>query len=260
MNIASGSSGNATYVGSDSTHILIDSGVSRKRIIEGLNKLGLSLDDITAVLVSHEHTDHVSSLRTLERTRQIPVFTTKGTADVLAAGSCLDGNTDILNIVSSDVPFSVGDIKITAIRTNHDAREPVCFRLSHNGKHCAVVTDLGVYDQDLVSKMQGLSAILIEANHDRRMLEAGPYPYPLKLRIAGDKGHLSNESSGKLLSLLLNDDLQHIALGHISQKNNSKELAWLTVVTEISENTQYHVSDLKIDIADQLMGTEIYDF
>ncbi len=125
-----------------------------------------------------------------------------------------------------------------------------------------MVTDLGEYDDYLIDNLQNQSAIIMEANHDIRMLEAGPYPYPLKLRVAGNKGHLSNESSGRLLSRLLNDNMQYIALGHLSKKNNNKELARLTVEAEIDGDicNNYRSADFRIDIAEQDIGTPIYIF
>ena len=260
MNIASGSGGNATYIGSNDTHILIDAGISRKRIQEGLNKLDLSINDITAILISHEHTDHVSSLCTVERSCRVPVYATEGTFSALKDLRLKIESDDLLNIIQPEEEFMIGDIKITAVRTSHDAKEPVCFRLETSDSSCAVITDLGVYDEKLINNMLGLNLVLIESNHDRRMLEAGPYPYPLKLRIAGDKGHLSNESSGRLLSGLLNDRMKHIILGHLSEKNNSKDLAKLTVINEINEHSGFNAGDFRIDIADQKNGSEIYSF
>lgn len=261
MNIASGSSGNATYVGSGSTHILIDSGISRKRIMEGLKKLELSLDDLSAVLVTHEHYDHISSLAMLEKAAQIPVYSTAGTASALLGKGILTEESGLLHTIGKDEVFCIGDLEVTALGTSHDAADPVCFRISNRGSSCAVVTDLGVYDDHLVDSLKGLSALMLEANHDIRMLETGPYPYPLKMRIAGKKGHLSNEVSGQLLAKLLHDDMRYIALGHLSKKNNHEELARMSVAYEIDTGVQeYRASDFRIDVADQEHGTQIYEF
>ena len=261
MNIASGSSGNATYVGSGSTHILIDSGISRKRILEGLKRLELSLDDLTAILVTHEHYDHISSLAMLEKAALIPVYTTGGTAAVLRGKGILAEECGLMHIIGAEETFRLGDLEITALRTSHDAADPVCFRISGQKSSCAVVTDLGEYDEHLVDSLKGLSAVMLEANHDIRMLETGPYPYPLKMRIAGKKGHLSNEVSGRLLSRLLHDDMRYIALAHLSRKNNHEELARMSVAYEIDTGEQrYRASDFRIDVADQEKGTQVYEF
>ncbi|MBQ9030766.1 MAG: MBL fold metallo-hydrolase [Parasporobacterium sp.] len=259
MNIASGSSGNATYVGTDHTHILIDSGVSRKRIMEGLKRLDLSLKDLDAVLITHEHSDHIASLAMVEKASLIPVYTSEGTARQLQEKEMIP--QELLHPVGKEQPFRIGDLRITALPTSHDAADPVCYRLSDGRSDCAVVTDLGTYDEALVRQLQGLDAVVLEANHDVRMLEAGPYPYPLKRRIAGKKGHLSNEDSGRLLSRILHDHLKYIALAHLSRKNNTEDLARLSVAWEIDlGECSYRGDDFPIAVADQAVGTEIFMF
>ena len=261
MNIASGSSGNVTYVGSEHTHLLIDSGVSRKKILEGLKRLDLTLGDIDAILISHEHSDHISSLGVLERTREIPIYATSGTANGILKCGFVGENSGLFHNIDADSSFVIGDIMVTALKINHDAADPVCFRFDEKKSSCAVVTDLGEPTSYLKEHLTGLSALILEANHDIRMLETGPYPYPLKMRIGGRKGHLSNESSGKFLSEILHDDMKHIALGHLSEKNNTADLALLTAKTEIEyADNIYHAADFAIDIAHQTTGTEIYNF
>lgn len=261
MNIASGSSGNATYVGSDHTHILIDCGVSRKRITEGLKRLDLGLEDLTAILITHEHSDHISSLKLLEKTRPVPVYTAPGTAAAIEQQGYLNETEGTVQSIRKGEPFRIGDIEIYALPVHHDAADPVCFRLNCEGSGCAVVTDLGEYNQELLNSLQGLNALMIEANHDVRMLEAGPYPYPLKLRVAGPGGHLSNESAGQMICSLLNENTKYISLAHLSKQNNSPDLARLTVNTEVdAARIPFSSSDFRIDVADPRCGTEIYDF
>jgi len=215
LNIASGSSGNATYIGSEDANILIDAGVSRKRIAQGLEEAGIRITDLDAVLVTHEHIDHVSGIGVLERSHQIPVYTTEGTIrgmnDIRSLG---EFDRDVFIPIKAGRGFSIGSLDIMPLRISHDANEPVCYRISEGEKSFAVVTDLGEYDDELLSYLQGLTGILLESNHDVRMLEAGPYPYPLKRRILGRFGHLSNESSGRLLARVLHDNIKYIALGH----------------------------------------------
>lgn len=261
MNIASGSSGNATYVGSGSTHILIDAGISRKRIAEGLKRLDLKLEDLDAILITHEHSDHISSLKTLENACRIPVYTTPGTARAIRRITGMQEMDDILHDIGKEETFRIRDLEITAFGVSHDAADPVCYRLQNGNSSCAVVTDLGCFDETLVKELAGLKALMIEANHDVRMLEAGPYPYPLKLRVAGNGGHLSNEYAGRLLSELLHDQMEYVALAHLSKQNNSPDLARITVDTEIdAADNRYHAGDFRIDIADQKEGTSIYEF
>ena len=264
-NIASGSKGNATYVGNDHTHILIDTGVSKKRIYEGLKALDLSPKDISAILITHEHTDHVCALDMIERELKVPVFLTNGTKQILREKSRLTVSDELVHVIRADESFAIGDITVKALQISHDAAEPVCYRFQQASagtvSSCAVVTDLGQYDEKLLHELHGLSLLMLEANHDLRMLQTGPYPYPLKRRIASGKGHLSNEASGRMVSQLLHEGMQHIALGHLSQKNNYRELALLAVQNEIDAwDNPWHAKDFPIDVADPMTGTPIYQF
>ena len=259
MNIASGSSGNATYIGSGSTHILIDAGLSRKRIQEGLSGAGISLKDITAILITHEHIDHIAALGVIERGREIPIYATAGTWEGIKNTRSLGQfNEEVFNEISCDQDFTIGDLTVRALSTWHDAKEPCCFRISDGKKSLAVVTDLGGCDEYLTGNLMGLSGILIEANHDVRMLEVGPYPYPLKKRIAGRTGHLSNEACGRLLSALLHDGMESITLGHLSHENNMPELALVTVENEIENSpSPYGKGDFEIKVAHRDLCSEL---
>lgn len=261
LNIASGSSGNATYIGTETTHILLDAGISRKRILEGLAKAGLSLEDLDAILVTHEHADHISSLGVLERTREIPVYATEGTLEEIRTCKSLGSfNKDVLHSVKIDRPFEIGDLKICPLKVDHDAKEPVCYRLYEGAKSCAVVTDLGEYNPYLLENLKDLDLLMLEANHDVRMLETGPYPYPLKLRILGRYGHLSNENSGMFLSELLHDQIRHILLGHISRENNTRELAKLAVENEVDASaSKYRADDFEIRTLRHDAASEVFE-
>ncbi len=250
MTIASGSSGNCIYVGDDDTHVLIDTGISRKKVEEGLRRLDLSLNDINAILVTHEHSDHISGLGVVERKCEIPLYATWGTIQGIKntnLGRMPDG---IYNTVECDICFSIGSLKIKPIATSHDALCPCGYRVESQDKVFGLVTDLGVYDDYIVDSFAGVNCIVIEANHDIRMLETGPYPYLLKQRILGDRGHLSNESAGHLIDRLLGNQMQEILLGHLSKENNYPDLAYETVRTEIDlSESCYHSKDFKISVA-----------
>lgn len=232
--LSSGSSGNCIYVGNDDTHILIDAGVSYKTIENGLSALGLSIDDINAVLVTHEHSDHIKGLGVLERKRFIPVYASMGTIQGIYDTNLGRMDYDCIHSIRDISDFYINDICVTPHEISHDANEPLCFSFSFNDKSCAVVTDLGKYDEELESSFSGLDAFLIEANHDVRMLEMGPYPYNLKRRILSDKGHLSNEACGRFVSKILHDDTKAVMLGHLSEQNNLPELAYEAVRLEIT--------------------------
>ncbi len=262
LNIASGSSGNCTYIGTDNTHILIDTGISKKRIIEGLNYADVSIDDISAILITHEHIDHIQSLGIIERKNEIPIYATKGTIDgIKNCSSIKDFNYEMFHVINEDCPFSINDINFTALKTSHDANQSVCFKFENLKKTGAIVTDLGLYDDYLINNLTDLQFLMLESNHDVRMLEVGPYPYPLKQRILGAKGHLSNESAGQFLDKILNDNINEIILGHLSRENNTKDLAKLAIMNEIDASTsKYKSDDFKIDIAHHDSYSEIVEF
>ena len=260
--IASGSSGNCIYIGSEDHHILIDAGVSCKRMEQGLKSLGLTPADIDAVVLTHEHSDHIKGLGVAARKYGIPVYATDGTT--LAVKSMknlgeIDGG--LFHSVRADRNFRIGDLEIFPFYVSHDAAEPVAYRVECAGRSAAVATDLGVYTDYTIDHLRDVDVLLLEANHDIRMLEAGRYPYYLKSRIAGELGHLSNETAGKLLCRLLHDCTRHIFLGHLSKENNYPELAYETVKLEISfGDTPYGPADFPIDIAPRDMPAECVEF
>ncbi|MCR5784842.1 MAG: MBL fold metallo-hydrolase [Eubacterium sp.] len=260
LSIASGSSGNCIYIGSDDTHILIDAGISGKKIEEGLLKADLSPRDISGICVTHEHIDHIKGLGVIARKYGIPMYMTEGTKNmVLATSSVGKIDQSLCHTVSAENRFSIGDIEILPMEISHDAAEPVAY-LAYSGTQSAgVVTDLGIYTDHQVELMQGLDILLLEANHDVRMLEMGPYPYPLKQRILGNKGHLSNETSGKLLGRVLHDNFGRVVLGHLSHENNMAELAYETVRAEITlGDCPYKGDDFPIDVARRDCPSEVY--
>lgn len=251
LSICSGSSGNCIYVGSDNTHLLIDAGVSGKKIEAGLNAADISGNDINGILVTHEHSDHISAIGVMARRYNIPIYATSGTIQGIIASPSTGNIDDSLFVaINGDSDFNIGDINVHAHSISHDAREPVAYRINHNEKSVGIVTDLGKFDDNLVNAFSDLNALLIESNHDVNMLQVGRYPYPLKQRILGDKGHLSNESCGRLLCRLLNDGLDHILLGHLSAENNLPELAYEAVRLELlmGQNDR-NVSDINLKVA-----------
>lgn len=152
--------------------------------------------------------------------------------------------------VVPEMEFMIGDLRIEPISISHDAADPVAYKMKRGAKSIAVVTDLGKYDDAVIDKLQNLDALLLEANHDVHMLQAGPYPYPLKRRILGDRGHLSNELSGRLLGEILHDGFKAVVLGHLSKENNYPELAYETVRLEVTmSRNQYRGDDFPIYVA-----------
>ena len=258
--IASGSSGNCIYIGSDKASVLIDAGVSFKRISEALGGIGHSVHDLTAVLVTHEHSDHIAGLGVLLRKAHIPVYATSATIRQILRYSPL-GKVDesLFHPVDADCPFEIGDLKAEAFHISHDAADPVAYRVEEGKRAAAVATDMGSFNRYTLNHLRDLDVILVEANHDEHMLQAGPYPYALKRRIMGEKGHLSNLSSAMLLSQVLNDHMKMAYLGHLSKTNNYADLAYATVISEMAMDPECHYSegDIPIRVASREHPMEI---
>ncbi len=249
--IASGSSGNCIFAGSDTTSLLIDSGISGKRIDQGLKEIGRAPQELDGVLVTHEHSDHISGLGVISRKYGLPIYATKGTLEAIASCKSLGKiSSSLFHEITPQQDFGIGDITVTPIPVSHDAAQPTAYLLRRAQKSMAVITDLGTYDDVLIRQLQRLDVLFLEANHDIHMLQAGRYPYYLKQRILGDRGHLSNEASGRLLNELLHDSFKAVMLGHLSKENNYERLAYETVRLEIDmADTPYHASDFPIHIA-----------
>lgn len=249
--IASGSSGNCSYIGSDSTHILVDAGVTAKLIEGELNKLELSTGDLNGIFVTHEHIDHIKGIGVISRKYGIPVYGTLETLrEIMLTKSlgCVDKSC--LRPILPDIPLQVGDMRIIPFTIDHDAVNPLGFRIEQGERRVAVATDLGHYDAYIEAQLKDLDALLIEANHDLDMLARGPYPMQLKRRILSDHGHLSNENSGRLISEILHDRIKHIFLGHLSKENNEPALALETVKMQIDQGeTPYRAKDFNITVA-----------
>lgn len=257
--IASGSSGNCIYVGSDCAHVLIDIGISGKRMEAGLNSLDLTGRDIDGVLITHEHSDHIKGLGVIARKYGIPIYTTGGTADALLRSGTMGKIPEgIFHEIREDEPFFIKDLKINLFTIPHDAAQPVGYRLECGEHSVGIATDLGKYNDYIIENLQNLDALLLEANHDIRMLQVGRYPYYLKQRIMGDRGHLSNENAGRLLCRLLHDHLKAVFLGHLSKENNYEELAYETVCSEVTlGDNPYKSKDFKIQVAKRDFISEV---
>lgn len=259
--IASGSSGNCIYVGSDSTHLLVDIGISAKRAVAGLEEIDIKPDELSGILITHEHSDHISGLGVFSRKYGIPVYASEGTIRGIKEYDKLgDFDQSLFRTISADSDFYINDIAVNAMNTSHDVYEPLAFTFANNNKRVAIATDLGNYSDYTVKHLENMDAILLEANHDVRMLQVGPYPYWLKRRILSDEGHLSNELSGRLLSSILHDDMKKIVLGHLSKENNMPELAYETVRVEIGmADNKYKPDDFDISVARRDCVSEIIE-
>lgn len=261
--IASGSSGNCIYVGSEEGAVLIDAGISCRRITDALHGIDRKLSDIHAIFVTHEHSDHVAALGVISRKAHIPIYATAATIRQLKRYSAL-GKIDegLFHEVRPDVPVAIDDMKAIPFSISHDAADPVAYRIEQGSKAAAVATDMGCYDENTVSHLQNLDTVLVESNHDENMLEVGPYPYPLKRRIMSEKGHLSNSACGQLLCEILTGRTRAAYLGHLSKMNNYEALAYATVTTQINEDESCEVKsgDLPILVASREHPMEMLSF
>ena len=256
--IASGSSGNCIYVGSENTSLLIDTGISGKKVEFGLNSLDLTTKDLDGIFVTHEHSDHIKGLGVIARKCGVPIYATAGTIQAMEQSGSLGKMPDgIFHEIQADENCRIGDLTVHPFHISHDAADPVGYRISQGSRSVGIATDMGVYDDYIVDNLKGLDAILLEANHDVNMLQVGSYPYYLKRRILGNRGHLSNELSGRLVCDLMHDGLKAIQLGHLSKENNMEELAYETVRTEINMSSiPYSANDIELSVAKRSEASE----
>ncbi len=233
--IASSSGGNCVYIGTENTNILIDAGLSGKRIEEGLGELELTGHDIDAVFVTHEHSDHVDGIGVLSRRYDIPVYATEGTWENMPAkvGELRPRNK---MAVYADEYCIFNDLCILPFEIPHDAAEPVGYCIMTDSHKVTIATDIGHITENVKENIKGSSALLLESNHDIDMLKNGPYNYSLKQRILSDKGHLSNSVAGSFLSRVADSKLKYVFLGHLSKENNTPRLAFDTVSNIVTES------------------------
>ncbi len=224
----SGSSGNCTYITDDNTHILVDCGATAKYISACLGRLGVEPTAIDAILVTHEHRDHVSGAGVFARKYSTPIIATDKTWSAMQAitGKIPESSMDNC---ASHKEFKIGTIDIRPFAIPHDASEPVGYRLTDKDGAFTVATDLGHISDELIDDLSGSDSIIIEANHDLEMLRTGVYPYYLKRRILGEKGHLSNDACARLCAMLAQSGTKSFWLGHLSKENNTPTLAFETV-------------------------------
>ncbi|MBO5413509.1 MAG: MBL fold metallo-hydrolase, partial [Clostridia bacterium] len=230
----SGSSGNCSFVQTNNTKILIDAGESAKKIVEALTSINVDPSTIDAILVTHEHSDHVKGLGIFSKKFQIPVYANLETWNAMPKQK-EKIEEDKIRTFSFD-KFNIKDIEIKPFSIPHDAANPCGFNLYHENKKMSIATDIGHMNKEIINHLTNSSFMLLEANYEPEILKCSSYPYLLKERIKGPNGHLSNSDAGKTISYLVNHGLNNVMLGHLSKENNFPELAYKTVVEELIEN------------------------
>lgn len=256
--IASGSSGNCSYISNKSTGVLIDAGISGKKIEQGLDSIGVNPKDIKGLLITHEHSDHVKGVGVLARKYEIPIYGTAETINSMLKSSSIGRIPEgLFRYVKPDESFMIEELEVRPFSISHDAANPVCYTFHSDNKKIGYATDLGKYDDYIVENLRDSDLLFLEANHDVNMLMVGSYPYYLKQRILGDHGHLSNDLSANLICELLHDKLKHVILAHLSKENNFEALAYETVAQCVSENVSGYKAP-KIVVANREVPSEVF--
>lgn len=252
ISLISGSSGNASFISDGKTNLLVDCGMSGAKLKQALNSIDVLPESITALLITHEHIDHTRGAGVISRRYNIPVFATEGTHRNMDAGKLAEEN---INIVKNGTPFELGSIAITPFSIPHDAAEPVGYTFNISGERCAVATDIGRMNDTILDAVKGCKSVILESNHDIEMLRCGSYPFPLKQRILGEFGHLSNDVAAKTALELVKSGTEHIMLGHLSQENNCPEIAMLESYNLLSREGISIGSDVTLQVADRYKPT-----
>lgn len=247
--LASGSTGNATYIETPKQKLLIDAGLSGKKIEGLMNSIGRTLKDVDKLLVTHEHSDHIKGVGILARRYGLDVYANEKTWEQMAP-KIGQVKTEQKHIFERETVQTFGDLDVQSFGVSHDATDPQFYKVNYAGKSFAIVTDTGYVSDRVKGIVENADGYLFECNHDTEMLRAGIYPWALKQRILSDQGHLSNEDGANALMSILGARTKQIYLGHLSQENNVKELAHLTV------QRQMQAKDFGVDRDFLLLDTD----
>lgn len=250
---ASSSSGNCYYIKSETTHLLVDVGISASRIVSSLETLGEKPAEISAVFLTHEHVDHVKSVSAFHKKAPDAWFiASEGTAAGLEPKAADAIAEKLVTISPENCDLMVGDILVHSFPLSHDAAQPTAYTFEKDGKKIAIVTDTGCVTEEVYDAMKDADLLVLEANHEENILLYGRYPYPVKRRILSDVGHLSNETAGRCLVQLLREPdrckVPRVFLAHLSRENNTPQQAFLTVRNVLEEADYYIGKDLYMDV------------
>ena len=242
--LASGSDGNCLLVTCGDTRLLVDAGISLRRIKNDLAQLGLTVDGLSGILITHSHSDHVAALQTLVKHHTVPIYASTGTGEQLCRR--ISGLRPLLRTVSCGDVFSVGSCRVTVFPTSHDTPDSVDYRLESGTGSIGVLTDTGYVTEDARRALTGVDILVLESNHDPDRLRCGPYPLPLKERIASRCGHLSNADAACFAVEMAHSGTSQIVLAHLSKENNTPQLALETMRQYLA---QEHLDDVIVTVA-----------
>ena len=251
----SGSSGNSSLIQTKKTKILVDAGVSAKKIADSLKSLNIEPAEIDAIIVTHEHSDHTNGIGIFSKKYNIPVYANIETWNAMPAQK---DKVDAKNIKYFNFEdFYIKDLRISPFSIPHDAANPCGFNIFYNNKKISIATDIGHISTEILDKLSNSSFLLLESNYDLNTLKCSKYPYPLKQRIYGKNGHLSNDDAGKTISYLASHGLNTVMLGHLSKENNFPELAYKTVIDQLIEDNIEN--NIKLSVADRYNISPVID-
>ncbi|MCL1854852.1 MAG: MBL fold metallo-hydrolase [Clostridia bacterium] len=254
----SGSSGNAVYLSGDEGGVLVDCGMSCKQVLEAMREAQLDPSSVKALLITHEHSDHVRGAGVVSRQLGIPIYATEGTWSGLER-TVGDIPTRGRVIITARESFFLGGFEVAAFSIPHDANDPVGYRFYMRRHSIAVATDLGYFSQTVSDAVCGADVVLLESNHDPDLLQRNPhYPQPLKSRILGKKGHLSNEAGADAAARLLNAGAKHLLLGHLSKENNTPDMAYRTTHRALSAEGAVVGRDITLHVAARHRASFLY--
>lgn len=255
FSLYSGSTGNSLLLKSKHSNILIDSGVSAKKVVDGLTHTGISVHDIDAILVTHEHTDHIQSLGTISRKYNIPVYANQKTWDAMKVQKDKIDDTNIKYFQTNE-KFEIEDLVINSFSIPHDAADPCGFSFTSEKEKISIATDIGHMTTNIIDSLESSKFLMLESNYEPEVLKCSSYPYLLKTRIAGPNGHLSNQLAGKTIAKLIDSGLKEVMLGHLSKENNFPELAYKSVLEELTF-AGYTDNDINIKVASRTEPTSM---
>jgi phosphoribosyl 1,2-cyclic phosphodiesterase len=253
--LSSGSKGNSTYIRAGEYSVLIDAGLSGKALEQRMETLDLKAEDLNALLITHEHKDHIKGVGILSRRYDIPIYANDGT---WAAAESELGKIKAENRRVFTGDFIIGDLKFSPYVISHDASQPVGYVCYAGSKKIVLATDTGIMNQKMIAKIKGADFFVLESNHDLEMLMTGKYPYFLKNRIKGQKGHLSNDDTAALLPALIKDNFPTVVLAHLSEENNNPKVAYITVNNALKEAGFKVGEDLRMGCAAQSKTTSLF--
>lgn len=258
--LSSGSSGNCYLAGSDRTLVLVDAGISARQITERLKALGLKPEDLSGILITHEHSDHIKGIDTLSKKYHLPLYMNSATEEQLRILCKYHSEMDI-RLFENSGTFRLGDLDVRAFPVSHDAADTVGFALQKDSAKICTATDTGCVTEEIMEELTEADLMILEANHDEEILKMGRYPWFLKQRILSDFGHLSNEAAGLALAETVEQDPRprQVLLAHLSKENNFPEMAWQTVVNVLESRRIYLNDDLRIDLLkrDEMSGVYV---